>query len=111
MKKLLLLIVLQLLISHTIDGQTVLLPSGSTWKYNDSGSDLGTSWKESSFNDNTWSSGSAELGYGDGDEQTIVSYGPSSGNKYITTYFRKVFYVSKKFLLWLKKIKSKSEGI
>ncbi len=94
MKKLLLLIALQLLLSSVIEGQTVLLSSGSTWKYNDSGTDLGTSWKESSFNDNSWSAGPAELGYGDGDEQTVVSYGPSSGNKYITTYFRKVFYVS-----------------
>ena len=39
-------------------------------------------------------SGDAELGYGDGDEQTVVSYGPDSGNKYITTYFRHEFTVT-----------------
>ena len=33
--------------------------------------------------------GNAELGYGDGDETTVVSFGPSSSAKYITTYFRK----------------------
>ena len=34
-----------------------------------------------------------ELGYGDGDEATIVSYGLSSSAKYITTYFRLAFNV------------------
>ncbi|TSJ46771.1 purple acid phosphatase family protein [Fluviicola chungangensis] len=92
MKKLLLLTILQLNL-FLIEGQT-LLPAGSTWKYNDSGLDLGSSWKDPSYNDNSWASGLAELGYGDGDEQTVVSYGPNSNNKYITTYFRKVFYIS-----------------
>ena len=41
----------------------------------------------------TWSSGAAELGYGDGDEATVVGYGPDAGNKYITTYFRHRFTV------------------
>ncbi|MBN2300890.1 MAG: fibronectin type III domain-containing protein, partial [Lentisphaerae bacterium] len=61
---------------------------GSTWKYLDDGSDQGTNWREISFNDSGWSSGPAELGYGDGDEATVVSYGPDKNNKYITTYFR-----------------------
>ena len=47
------------------------------------------------FNDSTWASGPAELGYGDGDEATTVSYGPSSSNKYITTYFRRTFTVTR----------------
>jgi hypothetical protein len=29
-----------------------------------------------------------QLGYGDNDEATVVSYGPSSTSKYVTTYFR-----------------------
>lgn len=91
MKKLLLLV----LISNGlfVKGQT-LLPAGSNWKYNDTGSDLGSSWKDPAFSDNSWSSGLAELGYGDGDEQTVVSYGSNSNNKHITTYFRKVFFAS-----------------
>lgn len=93
MKKLLLLIVLQLNL-FLVDGQTLVLPTGSVWKYNDTGLDLGSSWKDQGFSDNSWSSGAAELGYGDGDEQTVVSYGSNSNNKHITTYFRKVFYVS-----------------
>jgi hypothetical protein len=75
--------------------QTVsLIPAGSSWKYLDNGSNQGTVWRSSSYNDLLWPAGNAQLGYGDGDETTIVGYGPSSSNKYITTYFRKTFSVS-----------------
>jgi len=62
--------------------------SGDSWKYLDDGSNQGTAWRTPGFNDSSWAEGNAELGYGDGDEATVVSYGPSSNNKYITTYFR-----------------------
>jgi RHS repeat-associated protein len=71
-----------------------LLPQGASWKYLDNGSDQGTAWRSPSFNDSAWSSGAAQLGYGDGDEATVVSYGPDPNNKYITTYFRKAFTVT-----------------
>src|SRR5256885_1350218 len=48
----------------------------------------------SSLNDGTWKSGPAELGYGDGDEATVVSFGSDANNKFITTYFRDSFTVS-----------------
>jgi hypothetical protein len=73
---------------------TTLIPKGSTWKYLDNGSNQNTAWYASAFNDASWNSGAAELGYGDGDEQTTVSYGSNSNNKYITTYFRKLFTLS-----------------
>lgn len=93
MKKRTLLLIL-LLCTHYSFTQTTLFATNSSWKYNDSGIDPGTQWKEPSYSDASWNSGNAELGYGDGDEQTVVSYGPSSSNKFITTYFRKTFYVS-----------------
>jgi len=68
---------------------TELISAGASWKYLDNGSNQGAGWKSISFNDNSWNTGNAELGYGDGGEATVVSYGPSSSNKYITTYFRK----------------------
>jgi hypothetical protein len=74
--------------------QTSLVPIGSTWKYLDNGSNQGTAWRATSFNDGSWASGPAQLGYGDGDEATVVSYGSQSSNKYITTYFRKTISVS-----------------
>src|SRR4030095_8359431 len=71
-----------------------LITVSSSWKYLDNGSNQGTAWKATSFNDASWASGNAELGYGDADETTVVSYGPSANNKYITTYFRKSFTVA-----------------
>jgi hypothetical protein len=71
-----------------------LVPLGSVWKFLDNGSNQGTNWIAPAFNDSTWASGPAELGYGDGGEATIVSYGPNSGAKYITTYFRRSFNVA-----------------
>ncbi|GAB4581936.1 MAG: hypothetical protein Fur0022_46880 [Anaerolineales bacterium] len=71
-----------------------LIPAGSSWKYLDDGSDQGTAWRALAFNDSTWAQGPAQLGYGDGDEATVISYGPDPDNKYITTYFRRTFIVS-----------------
>ncbi len=71
-----------------------LIPTNSSWKYFDKGTDLGSAWRSTSYNDTTWASGNAELGYGDGDEATVVSFGPNSSNRYITTYFRRTFNVS-----------------
>lgn len=70
-----------------------LIPFGSTWRYLDNGSNQGTAWRAPSFNDATWATGPAELGYGDGDEATVVSYGPNASAKYVTTYFRKTINV------------------
>lgn len=70
---------------------TPVVPEASVWKFLDNGTDQGTAWYAPSFNDSNWASGSAELGYGDGDEITIVSWGPNSAQKYTTTYFRKKF--------------------
>ena len=83
------------LIVQSISAQATLISAGSPWKFLDNGSNQGTSWKDKSFNDATWASGNAQLGYGDGDESTIVSSGPSATNKYITTYFRKTFEIAK----------------
>ena len=73
---------------------TVLVAKGASWKYHDLGSNLGTSWRGTTFKDGAWPAGSAQLGYGDGDEATVVSFGPDINNKQITTYFRHAFQVS-----------------
>ena len=71
-----------------------IIPQGSSWKYLDNGTNQGTGWRTTTFVDTSWASGNAQLGYGDGDEATVVSYGPNINNKYITTYFRKSFTVA-----------------
>ncbi|MEZ5305197.1 MAG: cadherin-like domain-containing protein [Verrucomicrobiales bacterium] len=71
--------------------ERLLIAAGADWKYLDDGTDQGTAWRAPGFDDSTWASGPAQLGYGDGDEATVVGYGPSSSNKFITTYFRHDF--------------------
>ncbi len=73
--------------------QAELVPLGSTWRYFDQGTDPGAAWVQASFDDAAWSAGPAQLGYGDGDEVTTVSYGNDSANKHVTTYFRHAFEV------------------
>ncbi|MEM7396094.1 MAG: hypothetical protein AAF492_27485, partial [Verrucomicrobiota bacterium] len=75
------------LVSQTVS----LFPAGRNWRYFDQGVDLGTAWRMVGYDDSTWSNGFAQLGYGDGDETTVVSFGPSSSSKYRTTYFRTEF--------------------
>jgi hypothetical protein len=79
---------------HAAPAEVVLVPKGATWTYLDDGSDQGTAWRAAAFDDSGWAAGPAELGYGDGDESTVVSYGPDPLNKYITTYFRHHFTVA-----------------
>ncbi len=66
-----------------------IVSPGGSWKYLDDGSDQGTAWTGTGFNDTSWASGNAELGFGDGDETTTVA-----DVNQVTTYFRKTFTVS-----------------
>jgi hypothetical protein len=67
---------------------TTLLKRNSAWRYNDTGVYPGDSWKEESYNDSAWPAGTGELGYGDGNEATVLDFGPDDQNKHITYYFR-----------------------
>ncbi|RDI10412.1 putative secreted protein (Por secretion system target) [Flavobacterium sp. AG291] len=62
------------------------LPKGSEWTYLDNGINQGTEWTNPVFNNTEWKKGIAPLGYGN-PMNTVVSFGPDSANKYITTYF------------------------
>ena len=80
--------------TFTVSGTGIsapLLGAGGNWSYLDDGSDQGTAWYGTGFDYSSWATGNAELGYGDGDEVTVVSFGPDSNNKYPTTYYRKSF--------------------
>lgn len=72
---------------------TTWIGSADVWKYLDNGSNQGSSWRSDIFDDSNWQEGRSELGYGDNDEATVVSYGGDSQNKHVTTYFRKRFTV------------------
>lgn len=108
MKNLALAIALLVLGNTCVAQDSTFVPFGSIWKYLDNGTNQSAAWRMVSYVDTAWASGPAELGYGDGDEATVVSYGPNANNKYITTYFRHNFNIPdtsiyKNFLLRLKK--------
>ena len=63
---------------------TTLVPAGASWRYLDNGTNQGTAWRAGAFVDTTWAQGNAQLGYGDGDEATVVSFGPNASTKYET---------------------------
>lgn len=67
-----------------------LIGSKATWKYLDDGSSP-EGWTSAEFDDSAWKSGTAQLGYGDGDEATEISFGDDADNKFTTTYFRRSF--------------------
>jgi glucose/arabinose dehydrogenase len=71
----------------------VLIARGALWRYLDDGSDFGPEWRHPDFDDSTWPSGPAVLGYGGASkgrpEVTTVDFGPSPGQRHITTYFRR----------------------
>jgi hypothetical protein len=75
----------------TRSAEQILIAAGSIWRYNDSGADLGTAWRAVAYSDASWKTGSAQLGYGDGDEATLISYGSSTTNRHVTYYFRQSF--------------------
>jgi hypothetical protein len=69
----------------------VLIPAGTVWQYYNVGAEPSGIWRAPGFDDSAWPSGRAELGYGDGDEATVLTFGPDASNKHITTYFRRSF--------------------
>ncbi|ARS42621.1 hypothetical protein CA265_24340 [Sphingobacteriaceae bacterium GW460-11-11-14-LB5] len=85
----LVLAILSLIFSAKLQAQiTTFIPFGANWNYLDNGTDQGTAWR-SAYTE-TWSSGSAPLGYPTNKPvTTTVSYGSNASNKPVTTYFRK----------------------
>lgn len=82
---------------HIVSGFTTnetLIATGAVWRVWDRGSLPATNWTSLAYDDAGWSSGPAQLGYGDSDEATVVSYGPNASSKYISTYFRRAFNVT-----------------
>ena len=62
--------------------ESLIIP-GSVWRYLDNGSDQGEVWRDRDFDDSSWASGPAPLGYGD-DPATEISFGDSD-DRHITS--------------------------
>lgn len=80
------------LVAQDNKGRVILIEQGSEWKYFDLPVYPGSDWLKKNFNDEKWASGPAELGYGDGDEKTVINHGKED-HKPPTAYFRKTFEV------------------
>jgi hypothetical protein len=71
-----------------------VVPFGSSWKYLDDGANMGITWRSGGrtlFSDLFWSEGVGPLGYGHGNEGTLLNFGPDYNSKYMTYYFRRGF--------------------
>lgn len=72
-----------------------LVASRSEWKYLDDGSMPDAAWVTATFDDSGWSNGVAQIGFGDGDETTVIRQaGESTGANIVTYFFRKKFVVA-----------------
>ncbi len=74
--------------------ESLVALTGGAWRYWDRGARPATNWFSAAYSHASWSNGPAQLGYGDTDEATIVSFGPNSAAKFITTYFRREVVVA-----------------
>jgi len=82
--------------------ETTLVAGNTGWSFFDGNADKGTEWRGEGFDDSTWKTGNAPLGYPATDNNPI--FGAISGgtlvasakspNAYITYYFRKSFEVT-----------------
>lgn len=64
-----------------------LIAAGASWRFNNGGTDLGTSWRSTSYSDTAWKTGTGRMGVGDGDEDTNI------GAAQRTAYFRGSFTI------------------
>lgn len=70
-----------------------VIPLGASWRYNDTGTEY-TLWQQPAFDDSSWPTGVAPLGYGDEGLLTTLGYGPDPNAKFMTTWFRVRFTVT-----------------
>ncbi|GAA1946351.1 hypothetical protein GCM10009798_01670 [Nocardioides panacihumi] len=68
-----------------------LVAAGSTWSYRADGAAPAAGWQDATFDDSTWSTGAAPLGWGSPSIATNVDV--ASGQRPISTYYRRSFDV------------------
>ncbi len=91
----------------TSGGAESVVPAGARWRWFTDATGLGSSdlvagnpawsaanWKHPDFIEGAWSEGVAQLGYGEGDEATVIPFGQATA-KWTSSYFRHRFVVSR----------------
>jgi len=75
--------------------QVTYVPAGSNWSYRKGTSEASSPidlWRETGFvQDGTWLAGTTVIGYGDGDDETLIN---DMSNGYASVFLRKEFAVS-----------------
>ena len=66
------------------------IAAGDSWRYMKGTEAPPSSWKSLSFNDSSWLSGPTGIGYGDGDDATVLS---DMRNSYVSVFMRRKFQV------------------
>ena len=72
--------------SQNIDHWETVVFEDDIWKYLEGTFEPDTNWRKLSFNDASWSQGQGGVGYGDGDDNTII-------NSVTSLYLRKNFII------------------
>ena len=63
-----------------------IIDRGDTWRYFPGNREPNSQWKSVEFDDSDWVSGSSGIGYGDGDDETII-------DPVMSLYLRKEFFI------------------
>lgn len=71
-----------------VDHWETAVNASTTWRYFAGTSQPDTNWRNLSFNDGGWSTGNGGIGFGDGDDQKVIS------NSSISVMMRKTFTIS-----------------
>ncbi len=74
-------------------GERILFQPGDEWKYFPGRTEPASrdDWTEPGFDDSGWESGPAGIGYGDGDDQTVLD---DMRNNYVSCYMRREFEIA-----------------
>ena len=63
-----------------------IVSEGTTWKYIVPTSQVPNNWKDPAFNPSSWAQGASGIGYGDDDDQTVIS-------QTVALFMRKTFEI------------------
>ena len=75
--------------SSSVDHWETVIFAGDIWKYFPGITEPADNWIQPDFNDTTWFSGPGGIGYGDGDDRTVI-------DPVLSVYLRKKFNISQK---------------
>ena len=71
-----------------------LISEGAEWRFWDRAEAPPEAWNTIEFDDGDWKQGRAQLGYGDGDEETVIDFGGDEFAKHPSAYFRREFEIT-----------------